>query len=125
MGLPIIQTLIAISLGCCLLLSGCKQQSYSDETNAETSPDETTRAQITEPLPTKKEHIQTILVMGLDKFEMSSQEIGYLNDQQSDFLMLLVVDEKAGTCQILHLNRDTMTEIRRLGVGGSLSWYPG
>lgn len=68
--------------------------------------------------PQLKEGIQTILIMGLDKFEFDPQEFGYLNDQQSDFLMVMVLEEDTGTCRILHLNRDTMTEIRRLGVGG-------
>ena len=33
-------------------------------------------------------------------------------------LMLLILDEEAKVCDVLHLNRDTMTEIPRLGVGG-------
>lgn len=65
-----------------------------------------------------KEGLETILVMGLDKFEHAEQEAGYLNNEQSDFLMVLALDKKNQQCDILHLNRDTMTEIQRLGVGG-------
>ena len=62
--------------------------------------------------------VETILVMGLDKYEKDLEDLGYLNDQQADFLMLLILDRQAQTCDLLHLNRDTMTEIHRLGVGG-------
>lgn len=67
----------------------------------------------------QKENLQTMLVMGLDKYERPEQTIGYTNKLQADFLMLLVVDEQQGQCDVLHLNRDTMTEIRRLGIGGA------
>lgn len=65
--------------------------------------------------------LQTILIMGLDKNEEERPEssIAYTNKMQSDFLLLLVIDEEAKVCEALHLNRDTMTEIQRLGIGGS------
>ena len=68
-----------------------------------------------------RKNLQTILIMGLDKNEDERPEssIAYTNKMQSDFLMLLIIDEEAETCDVLHLNRDTMTEIRRLGIGGS------
>lgn len=108
-------------LTCCLLLCGCGQQV--------SSPQETTQPQETVPqmsgtLPTEKvykqrEGIETILIMGLDKFESHTEEqTGYLNDQQADFLMLFILDQEAQKIDVLHLNRDTMTEIRRLGIGG-------
>ncbi len=65
-----------------------------------------------------KENLTTLLVMGLDKYEHPKEEQGYTNQLQADFLVLLVIDEASGQGQVLHLNRDTMTEIRRLGVGG-------
>ena len=67
---------------------------------------------------TPKEDLETILLMGLDKYQKDTEQFGYLNDQQADFLLLLVLDEKTKTANLLHLNRDTMTEITRLGVGG-------
>lgn len=105
--------LMVMVMSCCLLLTGCKQQPIS--TMGTEPPTEDCAA---ETEPQLKDDLQTILVMGLDKYEAKPKEMGYLNDQQSDFLMLVVLDEKAGTSQVLHLNRDTMTEIRRLGVGG-------
>ncbi len=62
--------------------------------------------------------LTTILVMGLDKYDRQEGMMGFTNNLQSDFLILLVIDEEAKTCEALHLNRDTMTEIRSLGIGG-------
>ncbi len=64
-----------------------------------------------------KEDLETVLLMGVDKFEGDTPE-GYLNNQQADFLLLLVMDESTQTCTPIQLNRDTMTEIQILGVTG-------
>lgn len=66
-----------------------------------------------------KEGLQTILMMGLDKFEREISTIAYTNKMQSDFLMLVIIDEKEQVCDLLHLNRDTMTEIPMLGLKGA------
>lgn len=66
-----------------------------------------------------KKGLQTILIMGLDKYERPEASIAYTNTMQSDFLLLAIIDEDAGQCDLLHLNRDTMTEIQRLGFGGA------
>lgn len=66
----------------------------------------------------QNENVQAILLMGLDKFEDAVDNSGYYNDQQADFLMLFVVDNENETYSVLHLNRDTMTEINVLGVAG-------
>lgn len=68
---------------------------------------------------TQREDLDTVLVMGLDKFGATEDPDQYRNNQQSDFMMLLVVDRDAKTYSALHLNRDTMTEIPILGVTGS------
>lgn len=64
-----------------------------------------------------KEDLETVLLMGVDKFDGDTPE-GYLNNQQADFLLLLVMDEENQTCTPIQLNRDTMTEIQILGVNG-------
>lgn len=63
-----------------------------------------------------KDDIETILLLGLDKFE--NEDSGYNNDKQADFLMLLVIDNSAETCKAIHINRDTMTDMDVLGVAG-------
>ena len=65
----------------------------------------------------KREDLETVLLLGVDKFEGETPE-GYINNQQADFLLLLVLDEENGTCTPIQLNRDTMTQIQILGVTG-------
>lgn len=109
------------------LFSACAKQ---DEATVPTTVETTA---VSEPEPTMpegtinyqgayyapKDDLQTVLIMGLDKFEREEQTLAYTNKMQSDFLLLVVIDEEAQTCDLLHLNRDTMTEIPRLGFGGS------
>ena len=66
-----------------------------------------------------KEGIETALLIGVDKFqqEVPEQE-SYINTQQSDFLLLAILNHKEETCDFLHINRDTMTEIPLIGVRG-------
>lgn len=93
---------------------------------------DTASAEITQPAPTvasmeatsPKKNLETILVMGLDKNERSEMLEGYVNKTQSDFLLLLVIDQENRSINSLHINRDTMTEITRLGVfGGATGKY--
>lgn len=63
-------------------------------------------------------NVQTMLVLGLDKFEGQVENDAYYNDQQADFLMLLVIDDQAKTYSAIHINRDTMAEMNILGVAG-------
>ena len=63
--------------------------------------------------------LETFLIMGLDKFEDTlSEPDSYNNNQQADFLLLMIVDRTHGSYTALHINRDTMAEIQRLGLGG-------
>lgn len=95
------------------------EPTVATETAAPTIPDNAVEYQGTYYIP--RENLQTVLIMGLDKNEDERPEssIAYTNKMQSDFLMLLIIDKEAKVCDVLHLNRDTMTEIRRLGIGGS------
>ena len=63
--------------------------------------------------------IETFLVIGLDKFEGDITADSYKNDQQADFLMLLVYDNKNKKCTPIQINRDTMTSVNILGVAGN------
>lgn len=65
----------------------------------------------------RREDLETVLLLGVDKFEGETPE-GYVNNQQADFLLLLVMDKENETCTPIQLNRDTMTEIQILGVTG-------
>lgn len=63
-------------------------------------------------------NIETVLVMGLDKFSDEVDSSSYDNDQQADFLMLFVLDNQNKTCKAIQINRDTMVEMDVLGVAG-------
>lgn len=63
--------------------------------------------------------LTTILVMGIDKRVYTDEEpVSFRSGGQSDFLLLLVLDERNETITPIHINRDTMTEITVLGVLG-------
>lgn len=62
--------------------------------------------------------VQSILVLGLDKFENTVDNSGFNNDQQTDFVMLFVLDNANKTFSAIHLNRDTMCDVNILGVAG-------
>ena len=74
-----------------------------------------------------REHVETVLLMGVDKFEgYDNLEGGSVNHQQADFLMLLVMDRDRGVCTPLHINRDTMCVIWLLDIyGDPLSSFNG
>lgn len=61
--------------------------------------------------------LETILMIGVDKYEGDTKE-SYNNNQQADFLMMLVLDRADRTYTGIHLNRDTVTDIPVLGVRG-------
>ena len=65
-----------------------------------------------------KKDVQTLLILGLDKFDESIQNDAYTNDQQADFVLLMVIDNANKTCAAIHINRDTMADMNILGVAG-------
>lgn len=66
----------------------------------------------------QREDLETVLFLGLDKMEQPESSDGYRNYMQADFILLMVIDRDKKDCQLLHINRDTMTEIPILGVSG-------
>jgi len=66
-----------------------------------------------------KDDLDTYLFIGLDKMSDDlPQDEYYRNYQQCDFLFLMIVDHSNQTYYGLHINRDTMAEIRQLGING-------
>lgn len=67
-----------------------------------------------------RDGIETFLLIGLDKVTNTlSDPESYVNNQQGDFLFLMIVDHNRHTFSALHINRDTMAEINRYGLGGA------
>ena len=62
---------------------------------------------------------ETVLIMGLDKHNPEESAAENQNNQQPDFIMLLILNPEKDTCDFLHFNRNTMTEISRPGGSGS------
>lgn len=65
-----------------------------------------------------RENIETVLILGIDKYIEDVTGSSYNNNQQSDFLILLVFDHDDESYTAVHINRDTMTEITKLGING-------
>jgi len=66
-----------------------------------------------------KDNLETFLVLGLDKYEGATSSDAHGNGVQADFLMLFVFNNETKQCQAIHINRDTMTTVNRLGIGGN------
>ena len=68
--------------------------------------------------------LETVLLLGIDKYEDNlNDKAVYRNTQQTDFMMLLVMDKKGESFSAIHLNRDTMTRIPTLSVDGKFAGY--
>lgn len=65
-----------------------------------------------------RENLETVLILGVDKYIEDVTGSSYNNNQQSDFLVLLVFDHDNKSYTAVHINRDTMTEITKLGING-------
>ena len=66
-----------------------------------------------------KKDVETFLILGLDKMSQDTKGDSYNNNQQADFLVLMVFDNSAKTYSAIHINRDTMAEIEVLGLAGN------
>lgn len=64
--------------------------------------------------------IETILLIGVDKFsnQIFTQEDDFRNDQQADFLALILRNVMDNTYQIIFLDRDTIADVPMLDVTG-------
>lgn len=58
--------------------------------------------------------LETVLVIGVDQASVDEELRRDKKYEQSDFLLLLVADKREERCTAVHINRDTMTEIRVL-----------
>ena len=67
----------------------------------------------------RKDGIKTYLIIGLDKSgKLETSELAYNEGNQADFILLFVVDKNNNSYNLLHINRDTMTDVQKLGVFG-------
>lgn len=66
-----------------------------------------------------KDNLETFLVLGLDKYKDKDSAESHESGVQADFLMLFVFDNEAKTSTAIQINRDTMTRVNKLSVGGA------
>lgn len=66
-----------------------------------------------------KEEIETFLVLGIDESAAAESENKNRSGVYADFLMLFVFDNEAKQCTAIQINRDTMTKVNKLSVGGT------
>ncbi len=69
---------------------------------------------------TLRDDLKTLLLLGIDNEGPMKSSGSYMNDGQNDVVTLLVLDEKANQYTLLHLNRDTMTQVQRIGIDGTV-----
>lgn len=68
----------------------------------------------------QRANVETYLLIGVDKYEAAIEDTeSYRNNQQSDALFLIVVDRKNASFSIIHINRDTLANIRMLDLNGN------
>ena len=66
-----------------------------------------------------KDNIETFLIMGLDRFSDQTVADSHSDGVQADFLMLFVINNETKQYTAVHINRDTMTRVNKLSVGGA------
>ena len=65
-----------------------------------------------------RQDITVVMVLGVDQKGPVSESGSYNNRGMADVITLLIFDETNHNCRVLQLNRDTMTDVRVLGLGG-------
>lgn len=65
-----------------------------------------------------RQDMDIVLVMGIDKFGPVEPSISYNNDGEADVVMLLIFDHAECCIRVLNIDRDTMTNMPILGIGG-------
>ena len=62
--------------------------------------------------------LTTVLFIGVDNYGPVEESEVFYNEGQADFLLLAIFDKNSKTVSLLHINRDTMTPVTMLGLGG-------
>ena len=67
----------------------------------------------------RKERVETFLLLGLDRYADSQVSDAHGTGVQADFLLLMVLDNDTKQCTALQVNRDAMTKVNKLSIGGT------
>lgn len=66
-----------------------------------------------------KDQVESYLILGLDRYQASETSASHGNGVQADFLLLLVFDNATRQSTAIHINRDAMTKVNKLAIGGT------
>ncbi|MBQ5601985.1 MAG: LCP family protein [Clostridia bacterium] len=66
-----------------------------------------------------RDNIETFLVLGLDKYDGQDSSDSHESGVQADFLMLFVFNNETKQATAIHINRDTITKVNKLAIGGT------
>ena len=98
------------------------QNSQAVPASTQTEPTETEQNDITYNgvTYTRRPQLETYLLMGIDVEGPAKGNKSYSGGGQADMQLLLVLDNANQTWQVLQINRDSMVEVRVLGVAGQV-----
>ena len=65
-----------------------------------------------------RQDITVVMIIGVDQLGPAQDSGSYNNGGLADVISLLIFDKTNRNCRILQLNRDTMVNVRVLGIGG-------
>ncbi len=92
-----------------IALFACAEKLLNNNTDEDSKGSGQTGIFYNEKLYTTNDNIETVLVMGIDSME--TPDGSKADSEQADFLALLAIDRLNETFRVLHINRDTMTNI--------------
>lgn len=107
--------LVAVVIFSGFMILDSIQNSEASESTSTTSTKTITRNGV-EYFP--RQDITVLMLLGIDQYGPVKASESYNNEGESDVIMLAVFDETEKSYDILLLNRDTMTDIPVLGIGG-------
>lgn len=120
--LVVLLALLAALLGAAMWMNGREEAPVENAGQSVHAPQEQVSLRYQGEEYPLKEGLQTVLLIGTDGTERYEKQedllLDYYNYSQADFLMLLVQDTKAGTVEVIQLNRDTMMDVPWLDVIG-------
>ncbi|MCR5783021.1 MAG: LCP family protein [Clostridia bacterium] len=111
----VVYIVILIAVACLLAAAYVFLSRWADNLNAGNPEDPTSnedgRIAINNEWYIPKEHLDSILLIGIDKTDDQVVEENNRNNRLADFNMLIVIDNENETYSAIQLNRDTMTNI--------------
>ena len=107
--------LVAVAIFSGFMIIDSFQSQHTDESNSVASSKTITRNG-KKYFP--RQDITVFMLMGIDQFGPVQASNSYNNKGEADVIMLAVFDESDKTYDVVLLNRDTMTDIPVIGLGG-------